>query len=241
MMRQILMVTLLGAALAGCNTSYSYFEDEADPNEVKNSTLFGSMLTMAGVVEAPKQGIDYQPRPPLAIPAGADGATALPSPEEGSQAEAAVNFPTDHDELERQRRARLAELGKKAHNDDDITAKHGIGIIPADEANALRREGGGQRRTTGVAILKGHKERIFEPLTAAERDVKVSTRSRRSPILTDEGAAAPRAYLIQPPDAYRTPADTAPLPEEGDIENSEWVDKQLYRRHDYNEDPLKLR
>jgi hypothetical protein len=47
-------------------------------------------------------------------------------------------------------------------------------------------------------------------------------------VLAEGGTAAPRRFLIQPPEAYRTPVDSAPLPEEGDIENSEFIKKRLY-------------
>lgn len=50
--------------------------------------------------------------------------------------------------------------------------------------------------------------------------------------MTTEGTPIPRTALIQPPEAYRTPAETAALPDKKDIENSEWVKKQLYRDTD---------
>ena len=47
-------------------------------------------------------------------------------------------------------------------------------------------------------------------------------------VLTAEGTAQPRQFLIQPPDTYRQPAETAELPQKKEIKNSKWAKKQLY-------------
>jgi len=226
MKRSILAAMVLSLALAGCNTSYNYFEDDTegapDPGPFN---LAKSLMQHAGVVDKEKQRVAYKPRAPLAMPGSSD----LPNPQHGqthNEAEAAVNFPTDHADAEAQRKEQLATL--LASNED-----------PDGLANGTRvsQQGG---RLPPEALAKAPEQRdnseVFRdknPVrTMKEMREKLNFRKPNEAVLTDEGKASPRKYLIQPPDEYRTPAETAALPEKGDIENSDWVKKQLYRNVD---------
>lgn len=224
-MRSILAVMVVGLALAGCNTSYNYFEDDtegaADPGPFN---LAQSLMQHAGVVEKEKARVAYKPRAPLAMP----GTNSLPSPESRSgqnEAEAAVNFPTDHEDAEAQRKADLRTAlaanddPSAMRDDDDNVTSQRYARLPAEalaEPEAQRDNSEIFRDKTGVEVMKDLRN-------------KVTFRRPGQATLTEDGKAAPRQYLTQPPDEYRTPADTAPIPEEGDIENSEWINKQLYR------------
>ena len=217
MKRTILAAMVLSLALSGCNTAYNYFEDDDDgaPTPAGGFNLAHSLMKQAGVVPKDTQPIAYRPRAPLAIP----GSNDLPPPQDAkaaNEAETAVNFPVDQAEQEKERKAQLA-------------------AALAD----------GQRLPTSVSpdslppeAAAAQKEAKAEPFTMREKSPirsvkemsqKLTFRQPAESLLTEEGTAVPRKYLIQPPDEYRTPAETASLPEEGDIENSEWLNKQLYR------------
>ncbi|WP_108658605.1 hypothetical protein [Acuticoccus kandeliae] len=222
MVRLALLVTVLGLSLAGCNTSYNYFEEEADNSTQGDSTAFGAILSMTGMVEEKKTPIVYKPRAPLAVPNSRD----LPSPEDTSSAEAAVNFPVDQDEKARQRQAELDALGATAAYEQNGVGEIGVARVGPDEVAAARRAGGGLAHQKDY-LLEDTRAQDFR-LSREEMKQTFRTTSTDRAILTEEGKAAPRAYLIQPPADYRTPADTAALPEPGDIENSEWAEKRLY-------------
>ena len=224
-MRSILAVMVLGLALAGCNTSYNYFEDDTegapDPGPFN---LAQTLMQHAGVVEKEKARVAYKPRAPLAMP----GSSNLPDPQargEKNHAEAAVNFPTDHEDAEAQRKADLKaafaanEDPSAMRDDDDGVTNRQYARLPAEataQPEAQRDNSEIFRDKTGQEVMKDLRN-------------KVTFRRPGQATLTEDGKAAPRQYLIQPPDEYRTPAETAAIPEEGDIENSEWIKKQLYR------------
>lgn len=219
MKRAILAAAVLSLALAGCNTSYNYFEDDSegapDPGPFN---LAHTMMKQTGIVPQDQRKLAYKPRAPLAMPATTD----LPPPEavnEKNAAEAAVNFPTEQEDQDDARQKELASLlGTKEDPNGSPGTRKTSAILPAEafaEPNA--REQGPDLMGDPMEYLK------------AVRNKKVSFRQPGSEVLTGEGVAAPRKYLIQPPDEYRTPASTAALPEKGDIENSEWLKKQLYR------------
>lgn len=216
MVRSILAVAALGAALAlsGCNTAYNYFEDEPDPNAAPTpTTAFGALI---GDRLTKQSGpIDPGPRAPLAIP----GSTDLPPPGSGSAARAAMNFPEDHDA---RRRREGRERREAAERLDDIAAERGR-FLPGDvpDANGVetRTPDSMKDLTTGPEVRLNRQE------------MQVTIRGRgENVVLTDDGKAAPRQALIVPPTDYRTPAETAALPDAGDVENSEWIKKQLYRK-----------
>ncbi|MEM8553164.1 MAG: hypothetical protein AAGF45_12365 [Pseudomonadota bacterium] len=223
MMRKLVAVAVLGLALSGCNTAYNYFEDDTEGTPTRSGfNLAHSMMKHAGVVPKDKAKIAHRPRPPLAMP----GTTQLPSPQgkDTSSVKAAVNFPTDHEESEAERKARLAALLQNGQTKTVVSTETGETInsrllsLPP-EAVAKKPQGDRSlvfKDKSPVRSLKDMRK-------------KLRFRTPAQTLLTEDGKAAPRRYLMQPPDAYRTPAATAALPEEGDIENSEWVKKRVYK------------
>jgi len=110
MMMRLLPVIAVATLLAGCNTSYNYFEDDrSEMPESENPTAFGVILGMAGVTASKKPQIDYSARAPLAMPPGRD----LPPPREDlpTTATDAVDWPQDPDVLEEERRRANLEAG----------------------------------------------------------------------------------------------------------------------------------
>ncbi len=225
MMRSILAVMVLGLALAGCNTSYNYFEDDTegapDPGPFN---LAQTLMQHAGVVEKEKARVAYKPRAPLAMPPSSD----LPTPQsrkEKNEAEVAVNFPTDHEDQEAERKAKLETA--LAGNDDPSALRDDDNAVTNQKYARLPAEALAQppERTDNSEVFRDKNEID----TMKQMRANLTFRRPGQAVLTEEGGAAPRKYLIQPPDEYRTPAETAALPDEGDIENSEWIKKQLYR------------
>ena len=220
---KLLAVAVLTLGLAACNTSYSYFEDDDEGVEKSPGgfNLAHTLMKQTGVVPTPRQRLAYKPRAPIAIPT----TPSLPPPQQGPhQAEASVNFPVDHAQSEKDRKEQLAaafnrgDQIKGLRDDTGATTRNGLVRLPP-EALAKRPE-----RDNSEMFRDKNPVRSLK-----EMRKKLNFRQPSETLLTEEGKAAPRKYLIQPPDEYRTPAATAALPEEGDIENSEWVDKQLYK------------
>ena len=226
-MIRFVLVPFLAIGLASCNTSYSYFEEETAESEEQDTTAFGALLTMSGMVPEPKSRIEHTPRAPLAIP----GSTELPEPNASRTAEDAVNFPVDQDEKERARRKQLKDLSGESAYERDIGSDSGSRRTDAARVRAMRREGGGLRRDNrgaGVGRIDNASGNGSARLSREELKVTISGRSEERRILTEDGKAAPRRNLAQPPARYRTPSDTAALPETGDIKNSEWAKSRLY-------------
>lgn len=211
---------VLALSLAGCNTAYNYFEEEKDGTEEK-MTAMQSLMIASGMIPSERRGIEYQPRAPLAMPGSSD----LPAPEAGnSTAEAAVNFPVDEDVKRRQQRASLRAAG------DAFDAK-----IERGDARSLPGEIDGTlaaapRRPIDMQLAHGTTSER-ERLTRDEMKVTIIDPNRAT-IMNEEGKPAQRTSLIQPPGTYRTAAETAAVPQPKDIDNSEWVQKQLYKKND---------
>lgn len=216
-----LVPLVLALGLAACNTSASYFQDEDDGGD-GDTNAFGSLLTMSGMLAAPKQPIEYGARAPLAMP----GTMDLPQPTDRSEAEAAVNFPVDQEQQTDAAIARLREGGAaldRRLDRDNGNARALPGEIQATAPAA-------PARTSDVRDLHNNvSER--DRLTRSQMTVVVKDPNRTT-LLNEDGTAAPRTTLVVPPSDYRTPVATAALPEPGDIENSDWIRKQLYQRDD---------
>ena len=216
-----LLALPLAAGVSGCNTSNNYFQEEADGTQ-EQQTTFGAILTMSGVIPKEQRPIEYRSRPPLAMP----GSTDLPSPEESSAAEAAVNFPVDEDVQRRAERARLRKPGEAL----DARTERGDARALPGEISATLDGSTAPKKPINMQDLHGN---VSERDRLSREELKMTISSpNRAPILTEDGKAVQRTSLIQPPSDYRTPADTAALPDKGDIENSDWVKKQLYKKDD---------
>jgi hypothetical protein len=218
-MIRLVLVAALALGVAGCNTSNNYFTEEVS-DDGREMTAFGSFLSMAGVIPEEDDGIEYRPRAPLAIP----GSTELPDPESASAAQQAVNFPVDDDERRRQRRERLRDLG----GDDPTWMEELTGNPQADRVGPEVM--GNFRRARGTARVEQDEWKDGEErLGIREMMARLPGGGGRNRILTEEGKPMPRKSLLHPPDAYRTPAETAALPEnKRDIEHSEWVKQRVY-------------
>ena len=218
MVRSVLIAAFVAVGLSGCNTAYNYFEEEPDPTaEVEQGSVFGMLLTRGGLAEQSRSpGDTYKPRAPLAMPGSSD----LPPPSDTSSAEAAVNFPKDHDVEARE--AKRAQYEQAAALDAAATARGGR-FLPGE------MDDGPMARQATVADELSRVEDPGRKLSREEMKVTIRGRSMRNVMLNEDGTAAPRTSLIQPPTAYRTPSETAALPEKRDIENSEWMKKEMYK------------
>lgn len=216
-------VALVALSLTGCNTSYNYFQDEVETSEQRDTSLFGTMLTVTGVIPPQRQGLDPSPRAPIAIPKSTD----LPEPGSGTAAEAAVNFPEDHDAAEARKRAAIRSTLAGPNYVDDGVRKSPNTRLSLETMQDGRRAGGGLRNR-GAEINANPFGSKTSHVSRRELQTVVRSEGRGREVLMDDGTPAPRQYLIQPPTAYRTPADTAPLPEKKDIKNSDWVKDRLY-------------
>ncbi|MEM6847558.1 MAG: hypothetical protein AAF580_05705 [Pseudomonadota bacterium] len=226
MIRQTVFVALIAIGLAGCNTSYNYFQAEVEEEETAPGTLFGSMMKSAGMIPKQKSGLATRPRAPLAMP----GSTQLPSPEEAVSAEAAVNFPTDDDDLGKARRIAAAKADEAAAYE---ASAGGAQLNRVSNAGLQALDPGqGVRRNTGGDVQSAMKS--SEPTARLNRSQMRLTLPGRSKnkLLNDDGTAKEREYLVQPPAEYRTPSQTAALPAKKDIENSKWLKDRLYKRED---------
>ncbi|UOM33366.1 hypothetical protein [Acuticoccus sp. I52.16.1] len=219
MVRTALIAAALAVGLSGCNTAYNYFEEEPEQKgQVQNSTAFGALLTMGGITQQTASGRDYTPRAPLAMP----GTSDLPAPTKGSAAEDAVNFPEDHDVRKYREEQELYARGAAL---DAAAEQRGGRFLPGeitDGPQAKRASG-----TDGLSLEREAGNRL------SREELKNSHKGRSKPrgMLTEDGAAAPRMSLVHPPSDYRTPAETAALPDKKEIENSEWLTEQLYKTH----------
>lgn len=227
MKRSILAVVVISFALSGCNTAYNYFEDDvADAPQAQPGgfNLFHTMMKHTGVAPKDQKRLAYKPRAPLAMPSS----TELPAPMHGkaSEAETAVNFPQDHEDSEADRKARLATLLGSNEDPNALRDDQNSPISRQTVARLPPEALAGNRKPVDNSEVFRDKNPVR---SMKEMRKKLNFRKPAQAVLTETGEATPRKYLIQPPEEYRTPAETAALPEQGDIENSDWIKKQLYR------------
>lgn len=222
---------LATAALAGCNTANNYFYEEKPAASQKDESggILGAFLEGTGVVQREQQPIEYKARSPITVPPTTD----LPDPEpSGGNAIAAVDWPNDPDKGAEAAAANSALYSATSVDQERLTP---------EQIQAGRLEGGlppSSENLKDPAFLKrdtGNKRLTPDQM---KQGFESPNKGRAGKVLTAEGQAQPRKYLIQPPDEYRTPADTAPLPKEGDIENSDWATKQLYGDKSLDKNPV---
>lgn len=222
MKRQALIVLGLSVALAGCNTSYSYFEDDTTGVKPKSTNFFYNAMQTAGVVPKDKAEVKPTPRAPLAMPRTSE----LPSPSSGrSAAHEAVNFPVDQNDQNEARQRKLSELLNR--DAPGVDTRENPRSVQA--ANVRLPAEAQQQSRDRRDVTKIWNDDAFKP-DPTKRIRGIRIRRPGEQVLTEDGQAMERKYLIQPPTEYRTPAATAALPEKGDIENSEWVRSRLYKK-----------
>lgn len=228
MRASFLLVLPLAALIAGCNTSYNYFQEEEDPAQQGDGSVFGRILGLAD--NKPKPEVPDAPRAPLAMPPS----TNLPPPESTEVAvPEGVDWPDDPDEAERRRQIAKAKKGEENPGFEENLWDTKHARLSPEEIQAGRLEGGGQdggeQDRREWLSSTGNQTFRLSPRELAKTFRKPDPASE---VLTADGKAAPRQYLIQPPDEYREPADTAPLPDPGDVEQSDWAKKRLYKLND---------
>ncbi|MEW5423089.1 hypothetical protein [Amorphus sp. 3PC139-8] len=224
-------VVFATAAVAGCNTSNNYFYEEKpdNPQEQESVGILGAFLEGTGVVQREQQPIEYKARSPIAIPP----TTELPDPEpEGGSAIAAVDWPDDPDKNGKNSAAASAiysgGVDQERLTPEQIQAGRIAGGLPPSGGSQLKDPSFLDRDTGSKRLTPAEMKQGFES----------PDKGRAGKVLTAEGQAQPRQYLIQPPDEYRKPADTAPLPSEDDIKNSDWATKQLYGDKSLDKNPV---
>ncbi len=227
-MKHVLSVVAVAALLAGCNTSYNYFEDDRSELPERNEdTAFGILLGAAGIVSRKSPPIEYETRAPLAMPPSRE--LPAPEPREAAVAATDVDWPDDPDEAEAARRRANSERGEWQRAYDNSLSESQQARLSPEAVQEGRLPGGGQTRRADT--FDSNRPQHFR-LSPAELAKTFRGRSSSREILTETGEARPRQYLVEPPDTYRTPSESAPLPEPGDIENSDWVKKRVYGQQD---------
>lgn len=212
---RLLTLTLVAAGVAGCNTSSSYFYEEKQPSAQRDVGLFGGFLESTGMVNREPNQIEYKQRSPIALPPSNE----LPAPvPEGGSAIAAVDWPEDPD-----------KAAAAAPVPTSTATLEGERLSP-QEIQAGRIAGG--LSTSGGLSYDERFLRDTGNVALSPTEMKSGFNSpdgkNSGKVLTAEGTAQPRQFLIQPPDTYRQPAETAELPQKKEIKNSKWAKKQLY-------------
>ncbi|WP_062229447.1 hypothetical protein [Aureimonas frigidaquae] len=142
-----------------------------------------------------KADIAYQPRPDLVKP---NDLTRLPPPREATSAANDPNWPVSP---EVQRARRLAAAQSTA----------GDGALPADYRTGVQPPAGGNTRL-------GDSGSWVDP-----RDLSRQGRQAKTVQATQYGTPDQRRYLSEPPTAYRQPAASAPVGDQG-------VDEEVKQR-----------
>lgn len=231
---RLLSVIALATVVAGCNTSYNYFEDDRSGMPAgTGDTAFGAILGLTGVAPTKKPPIEYERRAPLAMPPGRD----LPPPQQGAVAEG-VDWPNDPDAAEEARRRASRAAGETtAAYENSYRESDDARLSPEDIQDGRLAGGGLERREDPYDT---HRNRAFRLSPRELAKTIPGLGNRDTEILSETGEVRPRRYLVEPPDTYRTPSDSAPLPEPGDIENSDWAKDRLYRTQTQRKPPRAL-
>lgn len=223
-------IAVAGAALmlAGCNTSYNYFEDEEDPAVQSQPGAMGFLLGMAGQKRGP--GIDYKARAPLVMPPSED----LPDPSSSiatKSSDSGMDWPDDPDERERRRLIAKRAKGEATVSPQEWTTDTGSRRLSPEEIQAGRLAGGGLKteKSAKPKRLSDTEQFRMSPVELAKTFIPGS---KDKALFDEAGNVKPREYLIEPPEEYRTPAATAALPDPDDIEHSSWFEEHLYKKKD---------
>jgi hypothetical protein len=178
----------LAAALAVSAVSPAMAQEE-EPNEI------AKVLGAIGLLELPKDPIDYSERSPLVVPPSAD----LPKPG-GDENVRALNpeWPVDQD-LKRQRAA--AKEAKKPIDQPNDLFYGGRLMQPGDWKQA-KSKGGGE----GPELWSDAAKQEMYRISPKELNFK-GWNKKEEPVFTKEPS---RTSLLQPPAGYQTPSPNAP-------------------------------
>ena len=177
----------LAAVLTALAVSSAVAQEADEPNELQK--LFGAM----GLLDLPKDPIDYQERSPLVVPPSAD----LPKP--GATADLKqINpeWPIDQDIKQRKAAAKEAKKPIDAPTDSFYSGRR---LNNTSEVKGQRIEGGAD--VMSEAEKRGQYRSTLSDLGFKGWDKKNEVKFEKEP---------DRTSLLQPPPGYRTPSSNAP-------------------------------
>lgn len=183
-------------ALAGCSSSTSGFTDEgSDDNVGIEQNLIKGLMTSMGAIDPREKPIEYKPRSPLVVPPQRN----LPTPQNQDALLNAHNFPRNQEDVDRE----FARNAAKNAGDP------GRAMTLGEQAR-FRLPSGTQAKITRPV----DEREASRPLTPAE--MAGQGEATRAAMAEVEGSSAPlnqrkRRLLTDPPEAYRTPSDKAPV------------------------------
>lgn len=171
----------LGLALAGCQSGMTYGTGKSP-----GAQTLEDITGIASITNAPKEPIDYKPRPNLVAP---PTVAELPPPTDPSAPVLAANWPVDPDVQRAQIKA-------------DIAAREEAGLpLPTFSLP----KGSSQPTTTGSVDPS-------KPMTAEEiANVRRAFAEARGTVAVDENGNPVRRYLTDPPNEYRAPDPESPV------------------------------
>lgn len=205
---RLAVVAAVGLGLAGCmSNSEGMYGSDGDAPDV---ALVKGLMKSIGAVDPNEKQIEYQPRAPLAMPTDEKD---LPNPE--SAAATPANWPRDRDAelaaIQRANDRREAEANLNIES-----GNHRLGIEEVKKGtlagNDRLPEGPGSIRSDGA--WENSQNRLTIEQMKGQKMVKPADTAK----LFDENGKPQRNYLIEPPVAYSTPADSAAMPDVEKIE-----------------------
>jgi hypothetical protein len=194
----------LAAVLTALAVSSAAAQEADEPNELQK------LLGAAGLLDLPKDPIDYNERSPLVVPPSAD----LPKP--GATADLRqINpeWPVDQDVKRAKAAAKEAKKPIDAPND---LFYGGRLMKPKDEKGPKTKEGDGE--------VMNEKERLGMMRSTPDELGFKGWGKKEEMIFTKEPE---RTSLLQPPSGYRTPSPNAPY---GIVEGEKVQTKSLFDR-----------
>ncbi len=200
---RFLIIAALGA-LAACQAADG-------TTQAPDTAMVNALMSGLGAVNPDEKPIEYKPRAPLAMPAEP---TALPEPETKVAGKASEAWPQNEKnkdfEAVKALYAKRQTGGSDGHENSRLSSQQmrGINVYqngPRDREAERREEdiGDGDRLTS---------EEMQRQNSQAAELTKKSRRGSQSALTT-------RRYLTEPPSAYSTPSDDAPMPEIVEVEN----------------------
>ena len=200
-LKSIIGLMLVGA-LAGCTGTSTYGTGVTQEAQLLEDV---SSIAMLGSKKE-KRSIDYTSRPKLVKP---PKVASLPSPAEKVESESGY-FPTNPEEKRKTTLARIAEAEKNGE------------ALPEDVLAARRESAriGNANRTRGLTPAD---DKYIDPTTPDQhRAARAEFIKRRAEVRGISGAA-PRKYLTEPPQKYRTPEQTAAIGVVGEKERNPYA------------------
>ncbi|MGU3574596.1 hypothetical protein ACLBWZ_03640 [Brucellaceae bacterium C25G] len=186
----VLATAVAGLSLSGCVSSPTYGTDKS-----AGAQLFDDVSNIVPLGTGnKKEPIEYKPRPELVRP-GAGQTAHLPAPQDKVTQSASNAWP----ESPEQRRKRLRD--EATANQDNPSYR------PAIRSSA-----------PATATTSYDEDYVNGPIINRVAETKGVGEAKKELHLQKVGAPDRRRYLSEPPLAYRQPADTAPIGEQGEDE-----------------------